>query len=39
MSDAKTHYLAGLKHFGQNRYEEAIACYEQALAALETSLD
>jgi tetratricopeptide (TPR) repeat protein len=33
MSDAKTHYLAGLKHFGQNHYEEAIACYEQALAA------
>lgn len=33
MSDAKTHYLAGLKHFGANRYEEAIAEYRLALAA------
>lgn len=32
MTDAKTHYLEGLKHFGQNRHEEAIACYERALA-------
>jgi Flp pilus assembly protein TadD len=32
MSDAKTHYLAGLKLFGQNRHEEAIAEYRQALA-------
>lgn len=32
MTDAKTHYLDGLKHFGQNRFEEAIACYERALA-------
>lgn len=32
MTDAKTHYLEGLKHFGQNRYEEAIACYDLALA-------
>ncbi len=31
MTDAKTHYLAGLKHFGQNRFEEAIAEYEKAL--------
>ena len=33
MTDAKTHYLNGLKHFGQNRFEEAIAEYQQALAA------
>lgn len=33
MSDEKTHYLAGLKHFGQNRFEEAIVEYTQALAA------
>jgi Flp pilus assembly protein TadD len=32
MSDAKSHYLAGLKHFGENRYEEAIAEHEKALA-------
>jgi len=32
MDDAKTHYMAGLKHFGQNRFEEAIAEYTQALA-------
>ena len=31
MSDAKTHYLAGLKHFGQNRFEEAIAEHQRAL--------
>jgi superkiller protein 3 len=30
MSDAKTHYLAGLKHFGQNRFEEAIVEYQKA---------
>jgi Flp pilus assembly protein TadD len=30
MTDAKTHYLAGLKHFGQNRFEEAIAEYDKA---------
>lgn len=33
MSDAQTHYLAGLKLFGQNRFEEAIAEYEVALRA------
>lgn len=33
MSDAKTHYMSGLKHFGQNRFEEAIVEYTQALAA------
>jgi tetratricopeptide (TPR) repeat protein len=32
MTDAKTHYLAGLKHFGANRYEESIVEYRQALA-------
>lgn len=32
MSDAKTHYLAGLKLFGQNKYEESIAEYRLALA-------
>jgi Flp pilus assembly protein TadD len=32
MSDAKSHYLAGLKLFGQDRHEEAIAEYERALA-------
>jgi Flp pilus assembly protein TadD len=31
MSDAKTHYLAGLKHFGANRFEEAIVEYRLAL--------
>jgi tetratricopeptide (TPR) repeat protein len=31
MSDAKTHYLAGLKLFGQNKFEESIAEYRQAL--------
>lgn len=33
MADAKTHYLAGLKLFGQNQFEAAIAEYEHALAA------
>lgn len=33
MADAKTHYLAGLKFFGQNKFEEAIVEYTQALAA------
>ncbi|MBL8860133.1 MAG: tetratricopeptide repeat protein [Planctomycetes bacterium] len=33
MADAKTHYLAGLKLFGQNKFEEAIVEYGQALAA------
>lgn len=33
MADAKTHYMAGLKHFGENRYEEAIAEYRLALVA------
>ena len=33
MADAKTHYLAGLKLFGQNKFEEALVEYEQALAA------
>lgn len=32
MSDAKSHYLAGLKHFGQNRFEEAILEHQQAIA-------
>jgi len=32
MSDAKSHYLAGLKLFGQDRFEEAIAEHERALA-------
>ena len=33
MADAKTHYLAGLKLFGQNKFEEALVEYEQALVA------
>lgn len=33
MADAKSHYLAGLKLFGQNKFEEAIGEYTQALAA------
>jgi tetratricopeptide (TPR) repeat protein len=33
MADAKTHYLAGLKLFGQNKFEEALVEYEKALAA------
>ena len=33
MADAKTHYLAGLKLFGQNKFEEAIVEYDQALVA------
>jgi tetratricopeptide (TPR) repeat protein len=32
MADAKTHYLAGLKFFGQNKFEESLAEYAQALA-------
>lgn len=32
MTDAKTHYLGGLKLFGQNKFEEAIAEYRLALA-------
>jgi tetratricopeptide (TPR) repeat protein len=32
LSDRKTHYLAGLKHFGANEHQKAIAEYEQALA-------
>lgn len=32
MTDRKTHYLAGLKHFGANEHEQAIAEYEAALA-------
>ena len=31
MPDAKTHYLAGLKLFGQSKFEEAIAEYRLAL--------
>lgn len=31
MTDAKTHYLAGLKLFGQQKFEEAIAEYRLAL--------
>ncbi len=31
MADAKTHYLAGLKLFGQNLFEQAIAEYGKAL--------
>jgi tetratricopeptide (TPR) repeat protein len=31
VTDAKTHYLAGLKFFGQNKFVEAIAEYEKAL--------
>jgi Flp pilus assembly protein TadD len=33
MNDAKTHYMAGLKHFGANRFEEAISEYRLALEA------
>ena len=32
MSDAQTHYLAGLKLFGEEQHAAAIAEYEQALA-------
>jgi len=31
MTDAKSHYLAGLKHFGHNRFEEAIVEHARAL--------
>jgi Flp pilus assembly protein TadD len=31
MADAKTHYLSGLKLFGQQKFEEAIAEYRLAL--------
>ena len=31
MSDRKTHYLAGLKHFGANEHEKAVVEYEKAL--------
>jgi|GEM_PF-4603372 len=31
MTDAKTHDLAGLKHFGHNRFEEAIVEHTRAL--------
>jgi tetratricopeptide (TPR) repeat protein len=31
MTDAKTHYLSGLKLFGQNQWEAAIAEYRKAL--------
>ncbi len=31
MSDAKSHYMAGLKQFGQNHFEEAIAEHRKAL--------
>ncbi len=31
MADAKTHYLAGLKLFGQNKFEESILEYRAAL--------
>ena len=31
MPDAKTHYLAGLKLFGQSKFEEAIVEYKLAL--------
>jgi Flp pilus assembly protein TadD len=33
MNEAKTHYMAGLKHFGANRFEEAITEYRLALEA------
>ena len=32
MADAKTHYLNGLKLFGQSKFEESIAEYRLALA-------
>jgi len=32
MADAKTHYMSGLKLFGQNKFTEAIAEYRGALA-------
>lgn len=32
MSDAKSHYLAGLKLFGQDKFEEAIVEHEKAIA-------
>ncbi|MCE9594131.1 MAG: tetratricopeptide repeat protein [Planctomycetes bacterium] len=31
MTDAKTHYLAGLKLFGQSKFEESIVEYRAAL--------
>lgn len=33
MADRIEHYKAGLKHFGEDRYDEAIAEYELALKA------
>ena len=32
MTDANAHYMTGLKLFGEQKHEEAIAEYEQALA-------
>jgi tetratricopeptide (TPR) repeat protein len=32
MSDRKTHYLAGLKLFGQDKYAEAVEEYRRAIA-------
>lgn len=32
MTNANTHYMAGLKLFGEQKHEEAIAEYERALA-------
>jgi Flp pilus assembly protein TadD len=32
MSDKKTHYMAGLKAFGEGKHAEAIASFEAALA-------
>ena len=31
MTDRKTHYLAGLKLFGENEHAKAVAEYEKAL--------
>jgi tetratricopeptide (TPR) repeat protein len=32
MTDRKTHYLAGLKLFGQDKHSEAVAEYQKAIA-------
>ena len=39
MSDRKTHYLAGLKLFGQEKHAEAIEEYKKALALSPDWLD
>lgn len=39
MNEAKSHWLAGLRLFGQQKFEEAVAEYERALALEPRSCD